>query len=160
MNNFLNPLLHPERERWFRYGYTVLCIAAFGWNLYAGVKSSSVGEVWGFLSFVSLFMVVGIWSWMMSAWRADDVRIRERAMESEYDKGVDIYQDEFGVWRDSDTDEPIAAQGVDLATEPISHLSVESEEKSTWLCGKCERENALGYDDRQIPKHHRTCPKR
>lgn len=142
MNAFLNPLLHPELERWFRYGYTVLCIAAFGWNLHMGVWSASVGEVWGFLSFVSMFMIVGIWSWMMSAWRAEDARVREsrrrhntsfvpgesiavipsseandpfvyammRAMESDDDKGVAIYQDEFGVWRDSDTDEPLPVQ--------------------------------------------------
>ena len=26
-----------------------------------------------------------------------------------------------------------------------------------WLCGKCDRELALGYDDGQIPEHHHTC---
>lgn len=29
-----------------------------------------------------------------------------------------------------------------------------------WVCGKCAREIAQGYDDGQIPEHHRTCPKR
>lgn len=29
-----------------------------------------------------------------------------------------------------------------------------------WVCGKCAREVALGYDDGQMPEHHRTCPKR
>lgn len=28
-----------------------------------------------------------------------------------------------------------------------------------WVCGKCARAVARGYDDGQIPEHHRTCPK-
>lgn len=73
--------------------------------------------------------------------------------------GVGIYQDDNGVWRDSDTDEPIPVQDVDTSgmteSEPATPV-----EKPAWRCGKCEREETLGYDDRQIPKHHRTCPKR
>ena len=32
--------------------------------------------------------------------------------------------------------------------------------EAKWVCGKCSREQARGYDDGQIPEHHRTCPKR
>jgi len=28
------------------------------------------------------------------------------------------------------------------------------------ICGKCARAERLGFDDGQIPKHFRTCPKR
>lgn len=145
MKNYLNPLLHPEEDHWYRYVYTLLCIGAFGWNIYLAVRSAMDGSAWAFLSFVSSFLIVGIWSWVMSVWRSGDARICEirqrrdayhetradddsiavvpsseatdpyvyalmRAMESEDDKGVAIYQDEFGVWRDSDTDEPLPVQ--------------------------------------------------
>lgn len=50
----------------------------------------------------------------------------------------------------------------DIATSrPLaSPLADTDEPKAGWVCSKCAREAVRGYDDGQIPEHHRTCPKR
>lgn len=62
---------------------------------------------------------------------------------------------------DSDTEGNVQA-ALDKAM-PVIALAAVSEttpSEPQWRCGKCDREEALGYDDFQIGEHHRTCPKR
>lgn len=36
----------------------------------------------------------------------------------------------------------------------------ENQQKAGWVCSKCAREMLKGFDDGQVPEHHRTCEKR
>lgn len=46
------------------------------------------------------------------------------------------------------------------ARDVAAILADTDEGKAGWMCSKCAREAVRGYDDGQIPEHHRTCSKR
>lgn len=54
----------------------------------------------------------------------------------------------------------LAAGERGMASAVLTILADTDEPKAGWVFGKCAREATRGYDDGQIPEHHRTCPKR
>lgn len=166
---FGDSIRDPYEQQKFRRFYMAFIVVFIGYNLFAIVRGLIAESPIWWLNLVAVILVLGVGIFLTRAWDYSDADQRERvakvshhpttvpvtlpedadspftyAMMRAFHSGepVSVYRDDDGVWRDSVTDEPTPVQ-----------------EAAKWICGKCAREIARGFDDGQIPEHHSTCPK-
>ncbi len=143
MNRYLRAIVRPEQDRWFRLGTLVVYLILGVWNLWIAVDKAIHAEtLWWLTNLSASLFIIGCGVFVIRIWAGtdDDIRARRHpetsvipvtrpedaadpfayAMMMAFHDGSPsaIYRGNDGIWRDSDTDEPIPVQESDGRTEP------------------------------------------
>lgn len=130
MKLYWNTIAHPTQDKWLRRFTALVFLATFTPNVVVTFMRMATQDPRAWWN-ASVFVFVGFfWVWEFSRWAKKDVDNREALKR--------------------------------IATEPLPEDTLSAGVRvmnGKWVCTKCAREAALGYDDGQLPEHFRTCPK-
>lgn len=140
MNRYLRAIVRPEQDRIFRIGVLILYSLLVTISVMSLVNNAANGDWAWMLNLFSILFAIACTIFLFRVWANADDRSRERwqrevipvtdpedaadpftyAMMRAFYAGVPsgIYRGSDGVWRDSETDEPIPVQESDGRTEP------------------------------------------